>query len=115
MTLATVVPSKSTGMFAARRVVEFLEEIGCRTGDLIMKTDQEPAIRVLVADVCKARAAEGAVGRIIEEMSPKGSSSSNGVVERAVQECRAASSYYGLCVGVPMGKYLTTPNLDVDG
>ena len=26
MTLATVVPSKSTGMFAARRVVEFLKE-----------------------------------------------------------------------------------------
>ena len=85
MTLATVVPSKSTGTFAARRVVEFLKEIGCRTCDIILKTDQENAIRALVADVCKVRAAEGGVGRVIEEMSPKGSSSSNGVVERAVQ------------------------------
>ena len=49
MTLAAVIPSKSTGTYAARRVVEFLKEIGCRTGDLIVKTDQEPAIRALVA------------------------------------------------------------------
>ena len=85
MTLATVVPSKSTGTFAAKRVVEFLKEIGCRTGDLLLKTDQEPAIRALVAEICKVRAAEGSTGRVIEEMSPKGSSGSNGVVERAVQ------------------------------
>ena len=85
MTLATVVPSKSTGVFSARRVVEFLKEIGCRTGDIILKTDQEPAIRALVADICKVRASEGSTGRVVEEMSPKGSSGSNGVVERAVQ------------------------------
>ena len=43
MILSLVVPSKSTGTFAASRVWAFMREIGCKNGDLILKSDQEPA------------------------------------------------------------------------
>ena len=46
-----------------------------------MKTDQEPAIEALMADVVKTR---GAAITVLEK-SPVGSSGSNGVVERGVQ------------------------------
>ena len=46
-----------------------------------MKTDQEPAIKFLVDDVCVGRTG----ARTITEMSPKGSKGSNGIAERAVQ------------------------------
>ena len=85
MTMATVVPSKSTGTFIARRIWAFLREIGCKNGDLILKSDQEPAIMSIVGEVSRIRAAQGGVGRTIEEVSPVGSSSSNGIVERAIQ------------------------------
>ena len=85
MTLSLVVPSKSTGAFAACRVWAFLREIGCERGDLILKSDQEPAIMALFAEVSKLRAEKGGIGRTIEEASPVGSSSSNGIVERGIQ------------------------------
>ena len=44
MVMATAVPSKTIGRFVTERVVAFLEEIGGLHGDIIMKTDQEPAI-----------------------------------------------------------------------
>ena len=84
MTMSTVVPSKSTGTFIARRVWAYLREIGCKHGDLILKSDQEAAIMAIVGEVNRIRAANGGVGRTIEETSPVGSSSSNGIVERAI-------------------------------
>ena len=84
MTLATVVPLKSTGAFVAKRVVAFLREIGCEQCDLVAKSDQEPAIVAIVTEVGRMRAANGA-GRYIVESSPVGSSASNGVVERAIR------------------------------
>lgn len=60
-----------------------------------MKTDQEPAIKLLVDDICANRTG----ARAIAEMPPKGSKGSNGAIERAVravEEClRAAKSSLG--------------------
>ena len=85
MTMATVVPTKTTGSFAANRVWAFLREIGCKNGDIILKSDQGPAIMTLISEISKVRAEKGGVGRTIEEASPVGSSSSNGVIERGIQ------------------------------
>ena len=83
MTLAAAVPRKSTGTYIARRLVAFMREIGCELGDMIVKSDQEPAIMAIVTEVGRVRAASGS-GRYVVENSPVGSSSSNGVIERAV-------------------------------
>ena len=84
MKLASVVPTKgATVMFAARRVVELMNECGNRDTNVIVRTDQEPAIKFLVADVLKLRT--GAKTMVAE--APKRSSGSNGFVERAVQTC----------------------------
>ena len=85
MTMATVLPDKgSTGKFAADKVMEFMAECGCQSGDVIVKTDQEAAIKYLVKDIVLERGDEKGCRTIVEE-SPVGSSGSNGVVERAVQ------------------------------
>ena len=52
---------------------------------LVVKSDQEPAIRELQEEIARQRRAEGAVGTIIEN-SKVGDSSSNGRTERAIQE-----------------------------
>ena len=83
MTLSSAVPSKTTGEFVAR-VLAFLSEIGCLYGDVIVKSDQEPALISLAEDVGRRRGAVGG-GRWICEKSPVGSSASNGVAERAIQ------------------------------
>ena len=82
MKKAVVVPSKgSTGNYAAKMVVELINECGDKDREVIIKTDQEPAIQFLVDDVCTNRTG----ARTIKEVSPKYSKGSNGVVERAVQ------------------------------
>ena len=85
MTMATVVPEKgSKGKFVADKVLEFITECGNLKGDIVIKTDQEPAIKYLAKDIVLERGNEPGCRTIIEE-SPVGSSGSNGVVERAVQ------------------------------
>ena len=84
MTMATVLPSKSSGAFAARRMVAFMREIGCEFGDLMMKSDNEESIKALVSDVVRVRAA-GGPGRTNIETSKTYSSASNGVVERGIR------------------------------
>jgi hypothetical protein len=82
MKKAVVVPSKgSTGSYAAKMVLELMAECGDADRDVILKTDQEAAIKFLVDDVCMNRTG----ARTIKELVPKGSKGSNGVVERAVQ------------------------------
>ena len=85
MTLATAVPAKGADDFAAKRAVAFLREIGCEQGDVIVKSDQEPAIQALVTAIGKVRAAAGG-RRMIVEASPVGQSASNGVIERGIRE-----------------------------
>ena len=85
MTMATVVPEKgSKGKFVADKCMDFFVECGCRSGDIIIKTDQEPAIAFLVKDLVLERGDEPGCRTLVEQ-SPVGSSGSNGVVERAVQ------------------------------
>ena len=85
MTMASVLPSKSSGAFAARRVVAFMREIGCEFGDLTMKSDNEESIKALVTEVARVRAAGGGPGRLNVETSKTYSSASNGVVERGIR------------------------------
>ena len=82
MTMAAVVPAKGTsGQYAVKRVLDFIQECGAAEADVILKSDQEPAIEALVDDIVKTRG-----GKITHvERSPVGSSGSNGVVERAAQ------------------------------
>ena len=85
MVMATTVPEKgSKGKFTADKVMEFITECGHGAGDIVVKTDQEPAIAYLVKDIVLERGDEKGCRTIVEQ-SPVGSSGSNGVVERAVQ------------------------------
>ena len=83
MTMSTVVPSKSSGKFVIERVWAFMKELGIEGGDVIVKTDQEPAIKYLVEEIARRKAEVG--GRWIRENSPVESHASNGVVERGIQ------------------------------
>ena len=87
MTAAAVVPRKgTTGDFAAKRAAAFCTEIGYSGVSIIMKSDQEPAMKAVVEEVARWRAP----AKTIIEQSPVGSSQSNGIIERAIQ------SYEGL-------------------
>jgi hypothetical protein len=68
MKKAVVAPSEgSTGNFAASMVNELIVERGDKNRDIIVKTDQEPAIQFLVEDVCVSRTC----ARTIKETAPK--------------------------------------------
>ena len=69
--LSTVVPRKTMGEWICRRQVAWLREIGLESVDIIVKSDNEPALT--------------SGSRMIVENSPVGSSKSNGIVERAIQ------------------------------
>ena len=84
MSMSTVVPNKSTGEFVCKRAMAFLSEIGCKTGDITMKSDQEPAMLAILNDMAKLRSIEGG-GRFVLEHSPVGARESNGIVERQIQ------------------------------
>lgn len=85
MEKAVVVPSEgSTGKYAARMVtdlIDLIEECGDKDQAIVVKTDQEPAIKVLVDDVCMARTG----ARTTVEQAPMRSKGSSGIAERAVQ------------------------------
>ena len=58
MKKAKIVPSKgSTGRFAARKVLDVINECGDKDRAIILKTDQQPSIKFLVDDICMARTA----------------------------------------------------------
>ena len=86
MTMASTIPSKgSKGKFAADKVIEYLWDCGNGNGDIILKTDQEPAIKCLVKDLVLERGDEPGCRTMVEE-SPVASKGSNGLAEKAVQE-----------------------------
>ena len=58
------------GTFAVDKVLEFMGENGDDSNQVVMKTDQEEAIRYLVKNVVEARAES----RTLVEESPVGSS-----------------------------------------
>ena len=79
---ATTVPMKgSMGQFVNDKVMDMIDEVGDAKQTIIMKTDQEPSVETLIEDIVKERED----GRTVVEESPRESSGSNGVVERAVQ------------------------------
>ena len=82
--LSTVVPRKTTGEWICRRLMAWLREIGLESVDIIVKSDNEPALTSLIASWSKMRAMTSG-SRMIIENSPVGSSMSNGIVERAIQ------------------------------
>ena len=61
-----------------------MREVGCEQGEVIIKSDQEPAMLALLTKISEVRASKGG-GRCIFENSPVHSSGSNGVIERAIQ------------------------------
>ena len=62
----------------------WLREIGLESVDIIVKSDNEPALTSLIALWSTMRAMTSG-SRMIIENSPVGSSKSNGIVERAIQ------------------------------
>ena len=82
--LSTVVPRKTTGEWICRRLMAWLREIGLESVDIIVKSDNEPALTSLIASWSTMRAMTSG-SRMIIENSPVGSSKSNGIVERAIQ------------------------------
>ena len=72
----------ASGKFRTDKVLEFIEENGDREREVILKTDQEAAAEYLKKDILEERGE----AKTIPEASPVTSSSSNGLVERAVQE-----------------------------
>ena len=44
MTMAAAVPYKTTRTYISERIVAFLHETGCLHGDIIVRSDQEPAV-----------------------------------------------------------------------
>ena len=82
MKKAVVVLSKgSTGRYAVRMVVDPIKECGDKDLTVIVKSDQEPAMKFLVDDVCMAMTG----ARTIVEQAPNGTKGSNGIVDMAVQ------------------------------
>ena len=97
MTLATVVPMKGASVeYPVRRTLTFLKEIGLEGADIVLKSDQEPALKDLLNTVTARRSATSkiekfdedessgdksaqVVGRPVHESSPVGSSQSNGL------------------------------------
>ena len=57
MKMSAVVLAKSSGRYISRRVLEFPRETGHEQGDIIVKSDQEAAMKVIINEVGRARAA----------------------------------------------------------
>ena len=85
VTMSSLAPRKAKGVFVAKRIVTFMKECGCEGADIIVKADQEPAVVSLLERVAQERSDNGGRGRKIIEHSPKYSSKSNGIVERAIR------------------------------
>ena len=82
--LSTVVPRKTTGEWICRRPMAWLRVIELESVDIIVKSDNEPALTSLIASWGTMRAMTSGSMMIIEN-SPVGRSKINGIVERAIQ------------------------------
>ena len=81
--MGTAVPMKgSTGKFTTDKCLEFFDENGDRESKILIKTDQENAIEILVRDIVEDRPE----GKTLVEEVPIKSKGSNGLVERACQD-----------------------------
>ena len=84
-----VYPVEGKGVTAAAWLPEMVKTdmaaCGLDNCMLVVKSDQEPAIKELQEELARQRRIDGAVGTVIEN-SKVGDSSSNGRTERAIQE-----------------------------
>ncbi len=81
--MAAVMPLKGSGSFIAKRVVALMRKTRCEQGGVTIKSGQEAAMKSIIAEVGRVRAA-ACGGRMMVESSPVGQSQSHGVVERAI-------------------------------
>ena len=59
MTMSTIVPMKGASLeWTVRRVLAFIKELGPEGSDIVLKSDQEPAIVSLVGEVVRRRSAK---------------------------------------------------------
>ena len=80
--MASVVPVKgASNEFPAKRINALIREIGLEGQDLVLRSDEEPALQDLLAEVGRRHIST----KTFYEVSPVGSSASNGVAERGVQ------------------------------
>lgn len=84
LVLATMLPSESRDRFASDHVMVILSETGRLHVDVVVRSDQEAAIKHSVEEVGERRASDGG-GKWIVEHSPVMSSASHGVVVRVMQ------------------------------
>ena len=63
---SATVPRKTAGTCVVNRVVEILREVGCLHGDMVVKSDQEPALRSIVEDVARLKVAHGSGRHVVE-------------------------------------------------
>eukprot|EP00973_Karenia_brevis_P090107 12401040-Karenia_brevis.AAC.1 len=78
--MATTVPQKDgRGMFAIDRCIDFIEEVGDSKRDILIKSDAEEAMRMLMRCLQEERPD---VKRVVEE-APTKVKGSTGMVERA--------------------------------
>ena len=80
MTMAAAVPFKTTSTYISERIVAFLHETGCLHGDIIVRSDQEPAVISIMEEVGEERWRE-----IRCRKHSVGSSQSNDAAEKAIQ------------------------------
>eukprot|EP00973_Karenia_brevis_P064971 9022824-Karenia_brevis.AAC.1 len=79
---ATAPQNGGRGMFAVDRCMDFIDEAGDSNRDILIKSDTEEVMRMLMRCVKEERRD---VKTLIEE-TPKRVKGSNGIVERAAQE-----------------------------
>ena len=80
MIMSAAAPRKTTGTYIAIRVAGFLREVGCLHGDMVVKSDQEPALRSIVEDVGRLKVPDGSGRTLLLERAramapPRGQSS----------------------------------------
>ena len=80
--VSVVVPQKgTTGKYASGEIINFINQQGYAYKDVVIKSDQEHAIKYVIDDVCMARTG----AKTVKVNAPTKVKGSNGVVERAVQ------------------------------
>ena len=77
--MSSVVPlNGASHEYPARRIIAFIKELGLEAHDLVLRSDQEPALQDLLNLIGRKRIP----AKTFYELSPVGSSASNGVAER---------------------------------
>eukprot|EP00973_Karenia_brevis_P044132 6115359-Karenia_brevis.AAC.1 len=81
--MATAVPQKGgRGMFAIDECLDFTHEDGDAKVDILVKSDPEEAMKLLIRSIQEERSES----KTVVEEAPKKVTGSSGIVERAVQE-----------------------------